>query len=99
VLSDKEKNELVKERAKAKRAAQPFVKRPIQHPYFKNVNPLQATELLHGSDLGAYIIRPSVKYGTSAIAITIKVRTCYALCPSMRIGAALHADHSVTGNL
>jgi transcription elongation factor SPT6 len=72
IQTEKEKAEEQVARARARRAAS-FVKRPIRHPYFKNVSPLQATELLRDAELGEYLLRPSIKFGTNAIAITIKV--------------------------
>lgn len=70
-----EEEEEARKRATLKKHASTLIRRPIKHPNFHNVTPLQATEMLRDANLGAFLLRPSIKHATSAIAITIKVHT------------------------
>lgn len=71
VLSEAEKAQRAVAEAKAQRSRQ-IVSRPIRHPYFKNVNAPQATELLKDAAVGSYLLRPSSR-GITQITLTIKV--------------------------
>ncbi|BDA45673.1 Transcription elongation factor SPT6 [Coccomyxa sp. Obi] len=73
VLTEAEKGMKKIAEAKAQRQRQ-IIHRPIRHPYFKNVNTLQATKLLQDADVGEYLLRPSTR-GTSSITLTIKVHS------------------------
>lgn len=71
MVSEEEK--AARKKAEARQRSRHIISRPIRHPYFKNVNAPQATELLAEAEVGAYLLRPSSR-GTSQITLTIKVR-------------------------
>ncbi|MEW5298699.1 MAG: hypothetical protein WDW36_001791 [Sanguina aurantia] len=63
----------VAQRANVQKKVRQLVKRPINHPYFKNISPTDATSLLlvNGSPAGTAIIRPDYRFRSDVLNITM----------------------------